>query len=99
MWVYILSCSDGTYYTGVTNDLDRRISEHQSGKHEGYTSARLPIHLAYSIEIERPLDAIMIEKKIKRWSAKKKEALMKGDFELLHKLSECRNKSHYLNKK
>lgn len=99
MWVYILLCSDGTCYTGVTNDLSRRISEHQSGRHEGYTSARLPVRLVYSTEIEKPLQAIELEKKLKRWSAKKKKALINGDYELLHKLAECRNESHYRNKK
>ncbi len=99
MWVYILKCSDGSYYTGVTNDLVRRFAEHQSGSHIGYTSERLPVELVYSTEIDRPLDAIAVEKQLKNWSRAKKEALMKGDFNLLHELAECKNKSHYKNRK
>ena len=95
MWVYILKCSDGSYYTGVTNDLSRRINEHQLGKHEGYTSRRLPVELVYSQEIEKPLDAIKSEKQIKNWSRAKKEALINGDSDLLHMLAECKNESHY----
>ena len=99
MWVYILKCSDGSYYTGVTNNLERRFAEHQSGKHEGYTSARLPIELVFSQVIVNPLEAISAEKQIKNWSRAKKEALIRADFNLLHELAECKNKSHYKNKK
>lgn len=98
MWVYILKCSDGTYYTGVTNDLERRLHEHKSGSHTGYTSVRLPVSLVFSTEIEKPMEAITLEKKIKKWSQKKKEALINGNFNLLHTLSECRNETHFKNK-
>ena len=97
MWVYILKCADSTYYTGVTNDLERRFREHQSGSHAGYTSVRLPVILVFSTEVEKPLDANMLEKKIKKWSQKKKEALIKGDYDLLHILSECKNRTHFRN--
>lgn len=99
MWVYILKCSDGSYYTGVTNNLNRRLTEHQSGGHKGYTSVRLPVELVYSREISKPMDAIAAEKQIKKWSRAKKEALIKADYESLHKLSECKNRSHFTNKK
>lgn len=98
MWVYILKCADGTYYTGVTNDLERRFHEHKSGSHAGYTSARLPVSLVFSTEIEKPIEAIMLEKKVKKWSQKKKEALISGNYKLLHELSECKNNTHSRNK-
>lgn len=66
MWVYILKCSDGSYYTGVTNNLSRRVAEHQSGGHEGDTSIRLPVELVFSQEINNPLEAIAAEKQIKK---------------------------------
>ncbi|MCX6169153.1 MAG: GIY-YIG nuclease family protein [Ignavibacteriales bacterium] len=98
MWVYILKCADGSYYTGVTNNLERRITEHQYGAHDGYTSVRLPVELVFSQEISNPLDAIAAEKQIKGWSRAKKEALIRADFNLLHELAECKNESHSKNK-
>mgnify|MGYP002868452280 CR=1 FL=1 len=86
-FVYIVECSDHSFYTGITNNLERRISEHNSGLLKGFTSKRLPVKLVYS---ERLLDinqAIKFEKQIKGWSRKKKQALIDGDFKLLIKLS------------
>lgn len=86
-FVYIVECSDHSFYTGITNNLEQRISEHNSGLLKGFTSKRLPVKLVYS---ERLLDinqAIKFEKQIKGWTRKKKQALIDGDFELLIKLS------------
>ncbi len=86
-FVYIVECSDHSFYTGITNNLERRISEHNSSLLKGFTSKRLPVKLVYS---ERLLDinqAIKFEKQIKGWSRKKKQALIDGDFKLLIKLS------------
>lgn len=87
MWVYILECSDKSYYTGVTNNLDRRLFEHNSGIHKGYTSIRLPVKLLFSEEFNDPRTAIEREKQIKGWSRSKKEALIKSDYNLLVELS------------
>lgn len=97
-WVYILKCSDNSYYIGCTSNLEQRIIEHQNKKYGGYTSSRLPVKLVYSCEFSDISEAIRGEKQLKGWSRKKKEALIKGDFSLLHHLSECRNESHYKNK-
>ena len=98
-WVYILKCSDGSYYTGCTSNLERRINEHNFSKYStAYTSRKLPVKLVYSIKLSNVEDAIRYERQIKGWSRKKKEALIRGDFELLHTLAECRNESHYKNK-
>jgi len=86
-FVYILKCSDGSYYTGVTNDLNRRLYEHQNGIIKGYTSNKLPVELVYSVAFNDINDAIRFEKKVKGWSRQKKEALIAGDFELLRILS------------
>ena len=97
-WVYILLCSDGSYYTGCTTNLEKRMNEHQSGMVKGYTSARLPVKLVYSQEFPDILYAIKAERQIKGWSKKKKEALIRGDFQLLHVLAECKNETHYKNR-
>ncbi|MFA7420052.1 MAG: GIY-YIG nuclease family protein [Melioribacteraceae bacterium] len=92
MWVYILQCSDGSYYTGVTNNLEIRLLEHEQGLHEGYTATRLPIKLVYQCEFSDPLTAIEREKQIKGWTREKKEALIKGEFDLLIELSKKKSK-------
>jgi len=97
-FVYILKCSDSSYYTGSTNNLIKRLDEHNSGKYKGYTNTRLPVKLVLSQEFSDVKEAISAERKIKGWSRKKKDALIKGDFELLHKFSECNNESHFRNK-
>lgn len=96
-WMYILHCSDGTYYTGSTNDLDSRIYQHQNGEGAAYTKVRLPVRLLYSEEYERIDDAFHREKQVQGWSRKKKEALINGSFDQLNDLAKCTNKTHYLN--
>lgn len=87
-YVYILECSDNTYYTGVTNNLNRRIEEHQNGVNSNsYTHNRRPIQLVFSAEFNNVEVAIAKEKQIKKWSKNKKEALINGDFDLLPELS------------
>lgn len=92
-FVYILECSDKSYYTGVTNNLEKRLAEHKSGLHEGYTSKRLPIKLVYSLNFSDINEAIRFEKQIKGWSRRKKEALMRGDFDSLVQLSKSKTKN------
>jgi putative endonuclease len=98
-WIYILRCCDDSYYCGSTSNLEQRINEHIFHKYSGYTSARLPIELVFSQEFSDINDTIMAERQIKGWSRKKKEALIKGNFELLHELSKCINESSSFNKK
>ena len=93
-FVYILECSDHSYYTGVTNNLEKRLAEHQSGIHKGYTSSRLPVQLVYSTSFNDINEAIRFEKQIKGWSRRKKEALMRGDFDALVLLSKSKTKNN-----
>jgi predicted GIY-YIG superfamily endonuclease len=86
-WVYITLCSDGTYYVGSTTDLEQRIIDHYEGRYEGYTSTRLPVKLLWSSEYSDIRYAFEYERKIKKWSRAKKEALMKGDYDQPHLLS------------
>ncbi len=82
-WVYILKCIDGSYYTGSTSNLEKRLSEHQQGAIPGYTHKRRPVKLVFSDCFEEVYDAISAERQIKGWTRAKKEALINGDFELL----------------
>jgi len=85
--MYILECSDGSYYTGSTNDLSRRMTEHQGGCGANYTSRRLPVKLIYYEEYERIDVAFYREKQIQGWSRKKKKALIDGEHHLLPQLA------------
>jgi|SRR5690554_5466895 len=86
-FVYIVQCSDKSYYTGITSNLEKRINEHNSGLFKGYTSKRLPVQLMYSQRYSDVNEAIRAEKQIKGWSRAKKEALIRNDMETLVKLS------------
>ena len=79
-YVYLLRCSDGSYYTGHTDGLEKRLAEHQSGAIPGYTHERRPVTLAYSQEFQTREEALSAELQIKRWSRRKKEALIRGDW-------------------
>ncbi len=95
-YLYILECSDGSYYTGSTKNLKRRLTQHQNGEGANHTKKRLPVKLLYYEKYSRIDTAFYREKQIQRWSRAKKEALMKGDLGELHQLSECKNESHCL---
>jgi len=87
-FVYMLRCSDGSYYTGVTNDYRMRVSQHQEGLDRNcYTFKRRPVELVYLATFCDIRDAIAWEKRAKKWSRKKKEALITGAFEKLPELS------------
>jgi len=87
-FVYILKCTDGSYYIGVTNDLNRRFYEHQKGIiPKCYTHNKRPLKCVFAEEFNNVMEAIQSEKQIKGWSRKKKEALIKGDFEDLKLLA------------
>jgi predicted GIY-YIG superfamily endonuclease len=98
VWVYILKCSDGSYYTGLTQDLETRLAQHWNGTFRGYTESRRPARLVFSEAFSTYDEAIAAERRIKGWSRKKKEALIRRDFELLHELAQCQNQSHYANR-
>ncbi len=94
-YVYILQCADQLTYTGVTNNIARRFEEHQKGLNKNcFTYKRRPLKLIFSQEFNDINQAIYFEKKIKKWSAKKKLALANNQFDLLQILAECRNVTH-----
>lgn len=86
-WVYILRCVDNSYYTGHTDNLDKRIVEHETGEIEGYTSTRLPVTLVFADEFPTREEALAGERRIKGWSRKKKEAMMRGDWAEVSRLA------------
>ena len=91
-YVYILRCSDNSLYVGISNDLDRRLNEHNDGQlPNAYTYSRRPVTMVFYQEFTEPTQAIYFEKKLKGWSKQKKEALIKGDFDMVQTLAECRN--------
>jgi len=99
-FVYILRCRDGSYYTGVTNDDERRLTEHGEGLDpSSYTHSRRPVKLVYLADFQDINEAISWEKKVKRWSRKKKEALIDRCWESLPKLAACKNASSMLGNK
>jgi predicted GIY-YIG superfamily endonuclease len=90
--VYILRCSDGSYYTGCTSNFDVRIEQHRAGQIPGYTSKRRPVTIMFVQAFPDIRDAISAERRIKGWSRRKKEALIAGDFDLLRYLSRSRSR-------
>lgn len=87
-YVYVIECKDGSYYIGITNDIDRRLLEHNTGLDTRcYTYERRPVELKY---LEHYIDvnqAISREKQLKGWSRKKKQALFREDWNELKRLS------------
>ena len=91
-FVYILQCTDGSYYVGSTDDLQKRLYEHEAGKFSGYTSKRLPVKLVYHQIFLRRHEAQLAERMIKKWTRAKKEALIIGGFEAVRELRKKKKK-------
>ena len=79
-WCYLLHCSGGAFYVGHTDDLERRVAEHQVGVIPGFTRDHLPVKLVWSEAFPTRLEALEAEKRIKGWSRAKKLALIRGDW-------------------
>jgi putative endonuclease len=96
--VYILECADGSYYTGSTDDIHKRLWQHQQGvESSSYTYTRRPVKLVWtSEETEHYYDALRWERQIKGWSRAKKQALIRGEFQALHGIvkSERKRREH-----
>ena len=89
-FVYILKCSDGSYYTGHTDNIESRISAHKLGLGCTYTKERLPIEVVYVQQFASRYEALSAERQIKGWNRKKKEALMQVNWDDLVRLSNLR---------
>jgi putative endonuclease len=82
-YTYMLECSDGSYYTGWTNDLEKRINMHNSGRGGKYTRSRNPVTLVYFEEFSTKEEAQIREYEIKKLTRKEKEELIKEGNRLL----------------
>ena len=85
--VYIVRCSDGTFYVGHTNDLEDRTKRHNDGTAAAYTRVRRPVVLVYNEPHTDETSAVRRELQIKNWSHAKKDALVQGDKDELRRLS------------
>lgn len=93
-YVYIIRCSDGTYYTGITNSLRKRFQEHAEGLDvNSYTFFRRPLELVYYERFDYVDQAILREKQLKGWRREKKEALINGEEWKLKELSKSKEAS------
>ena len=93
-YVYILQCSDGSYYVGVTNDIEHRVWQHNEGHDSNaYTFTRRPVELKYQQHFQQIEEAIKWEKQLKGWSRKKKEALIMNNWEEVKRLAKSKDKS------
>jgi putative endonuclease len=92
--VYILLCSDGSYYTGITRrEVEERASEHAQGLDPTcYTFPRRSVSLVFSASFDRVDEAVSFERQVKGWSRAKKQALIRGDYDALSTLA-ARRKS------
>ncbi len=82
--IYILRCSDGSLYIGHTEDLSQRLADHNAGRAALFTRNRRPVRVAYSETYDDVLTAIGRDRQLKKWSRKKKEALIADDLDGLH---------------
>lgn len=81
--MYILLCGDGSYYTGSTRNLERRINQHKTGEGAIHTKIHQPVELIYCEEFSRIDHAFYREKQIQNWSHEKKKALIEGRYDEL----------------
>ncbi len=87
-WLYILKCADQSYYTGHTDALEVRLKQHEVGADLNcYTATRRPVELVYSATFASREEALTAERQLKGWSRRKKEAMMRGDWELVSRLA------------
>ncbi len=92
LYVYILLCENNTYYIGVTNDVERRFEEHCEAKNpNSFTARNRPVKVVYTQKFDDFNAAIDLETRLKKWSRKKKEALISGELHLLPELSKKKN--------
>jgi len=86
-YAYMLRCSDGSYYIGHTDSIERRIAQHQHGELPGYTHKRRPVTLMWSQDFPSRIEALEAERQLKGWTRVKKEALAAGDWDAVRLLS------------
>ena len=86
-FTYMLRCSDGRYYVGHTENIELRVAQHNRGELPGYTKNQRPVELVWSQDFGTRIEALSCERRIKGWNRKKKEALIRGDWSEISRLS------------
>ena len=92
-WMYMLRCADDSFYVGHSDDLEKRIAQHEDGTCDGYTSTRRPVALVHAEEFDTRDEAFRRERQVKGWSRAKKRALADGDWVALPRLSKSAHPS------
>ncbi|MCW2368322.1 GIY-YIG nuclease family protein [Sphingobium sp. B11D3D] len=92
-WVYMLHCYGGAFYVGHTDDIERRINQHQSGEIAGFTQHRRPLKLVWSEQFSTRIEALEMERRLKGWSRAKKMALIRSDWETIARLAQDQKNS------
>ena len=90
-WAYMLHCRGGAYYVGHSDDLERRLAQHERAKVPGFTAGRLPVKLVWSQEFPTRAEAKEAERQIKGWSRAKKMALIRDDWQGISALAKGKN--------
>jgi predicted GIY-YIG superfamily endonuclease len=90
-WAYMLHCRGGYFYVGHTDNLERRVAEHEVGVIIGFTSDHFPVKLVWSEEFVSRIEALEAEKRIKGWSRAKKMALLRGDWAKISTLAKSKD--------
>ena len=86
-YIYILRCSDNSYYVGHTDNIEKRISEHRFNQYNCYTSKRLPIEVVFVQSFGTRDEAFIAERQIKKWNRHKKEALIENNWDKISSLA------------
>lgn len=87
-WVYLLKCSDDSFYVGHTDNIELRIAQHNAGAFPGcYTFNRRPLHMVFTQDFPTREEALAMERRVKGWSRAKKNALIKGDWAEISRLA------------
>ena len=90
-WTYMLHCAGGAFYVGHTDDLDRRIGEHEAGTIPGFTQNKRPVKLVWAESFTERIEALEMERRIKGWSRAKKMALIRNDWDAISRLASRQN--------
>lgn len=99
-FVYIVKCNDNSYYTGVTNNVERRVFEHNTSLDDStYTFNKRPVSLVFYEAFKDVNQSIAFEKQVKGWTRKKKEALIENNWDKIKELALCINQTSHLNHK
>ncbi|GAA4159565.1 hypothetical protein GCM10022286_14210 [Gryllotalpicola daejeonensis] len=86
-YLYMLKCSDGSYYVGSTRNLDARMAQHGAGKGSEYTRKRMPVELVFVAEFDSAQEAWEMERRVHGWGRAKREALIAGDWNQISRLA------------